>query len=110
MHCEKSAANQMGDRPPLENERRAPGVARAFALRAEVCRFAPQAPLSFLTSRSLHPEVNKLPMKKIALRSLNLHNTAFAFGKVTGVIKHLCVHYRQKKKSKEKRAPLETST
>ena len=27
-----------------------PGVARAFALRAEVCRFAPQAPLSFLAS------------------------------------------------------------
>ena len=41
-----------------------PGVARAFALRAEVCRFAPQAPLSFLASRSLHPEVNTLPYEE----------------------------------------------
>ena len=29
-----------------------PGVARAFALRAELRRFAPQAPLSFLASRA----------------------------------------------------------
>ena len=36
----------------------------AFALRAEVCRFAPLAPLSFLASRSLHPEVNTLPYEE----------------------------------------------
>ena len=41
-----------------------PGVARAFALRAEVCRCAPQAPLSFLASQSLHPEVNTLPYEE----------------------------------------------
>ena len=38
-----------------------PGVARAFALRAEVCRFAPLALLSFRASRSLSPEMNMLP-------------------------------------------------
>ena len=38
-----------------------PGVARAFAIRAEVCRFASLAPLSFLASRSINPEVNTLP-------------------------------------------------
>ena len=38
-----------------------PGVARAFALRAEVCRFAPPTPFSFLASRSLNPEMNTLP-------------------------------------------------
>ena len=41
-----------------------PGVAQAFALRAEVCRFAPLAPLSFFASRSLHPEVNTLPYEE----------------------------------------------
>ena len=38
-----------------------PGVARAIALCAEVCCFAPPAPLSFLASRSLSPEMNILP-------------------------------------------------
>ena len=38
-----------------------PGVARAFALRAEVCHFAPLALLSFLASPSLNPEMNRLP-------------------------------------------------
>ena len=33
-----------------------PGVARAFALRTEVCCFAPLAPLSFFASWPLNPE------------------------------------------------------
>ena len=36
-----------------------PGVARAFALRAELCS-------SFLASRSLNPEMNCSSMRKIA--------------------------------------------
>ena len=39
-----------------------PGVARAFALRAELGRFAPLALLSFVASRLLNPEMNRLPM------------------------------------------------
>ena len=41
-----------------------PGVARAFALRAELCRFERSkslALLSFLASRSLNPEMNRRP-------------------------------------------------
>ena len=36
------------------------GVARVFALRAELCRFAHLAPLSFLASRLLSPQMNIL--------------------------------------------------
>ena len=36
-------------------------VARAFALSAELCRFAPLALLSFLPSRLLNPKMNRLP-------------------------------------------------
>ena len=38
-----------------------PGVARAFVLRVELGRFAPLALLSFVASRSLNPEMNRLP-------------------------------------------------
>ena len=81
-----------------------PGVARAFALRAEVCRFVPVAPLSFLASRSLHQEVNTLPHEENCSSIVELaKQQLLLLEKVTRVIKHYCVHYRQKKKSKEKR-------
>ena len=81
-----------------------PGVARAFALRAGVCRFAPLAPLSVLASRSLNPgRCTHSPMEKICL---SLNRTcivaALCFGKKVTRVKHHCVHYRQKEKSKEK--------
>ena len=52
-----------------------PGVARAFALRAELRRFAPQAPLSFLASRSLKPVMNsRKDCSSIALAALPGHS------------------------------------
>ena len=57
-----------------------PGVARAFALRVELGRFAPLALLSFVASRLLNPEMNRLPMEKDC-SSLSLHNSSFYFGK-----------------------------
>ena len=54
-------------------------LARAFALRAEVCRFAPLALFSFLASRYLNLDVNTSPMEKICF-SLNLQSSP-GFGK-----------------------------
>ena len=83
-----------------------PGVAQAFALRAEVCRFAPLASSAQLSrfpinqSRGEHTPL----CRKFALRWTCI-KTAFAFGKnVTRVIIHYCVHYQQKKNSKEKKS------
>ena len=50
-----------GAENPPKRDSGQPGVARAFALRGKVCRFTPQALLSFLASRSINPEVNTLP-------------------------------------------------
>ena len=85
-----------------------PGVARAFALRAEGCRFAP-LPGSAQRSRFpiTHPSVmNTLPYgENLLFFESNLHNSSFGFWKkkVTRV-KHHCVHYRQKEESKEKKS------
>ena len=62
-----------------------PGVVLAFALCAELCRFAPLAPLSFLVSRSLSPKMNILPKGKY-FYFLNFHNSSFGvWKKVTWV-------------------------
>ena len=88
-----------------------PGVARAFALRAEVCRFAPQAPLSLacLPITPSRGEHTPLWRKLLFDRSTCIIQLSL-LEKVTRVIERHCVHYRQKKKSKEKRANCETST
>ena len=87
-----------------------PGVARAFALRAELGRFAPLALLSFLASRSLNPEMNRLPDgKNIAHRRAHI-TAAFTLekeailisnGKIVTQVEHHGVQYQLGEKDRE---------
>ena len=87
-----------------------PGVARAFAPRWTLSLRSPSSAelsrLPITPSRGEH-----IPLwRKLLFDRWTCKIQLSLLEKVTGVIKYLCVHYRPKKKSKEKSANCETST